>query len=232
MLTVITGEDSIASRAKLQTLKQEFMQKGFAVTQTYIDALEEVLKSSSGVYDLFGKQSVYFVDGLSSKYKGREKTPFKEIVQKLALEKGIQIIDWENGKSAYELSGLKRIASTFDEYKPGKTVFQLLEYAEPGNLKLFIDTLEVVSQSQDITFVYALLWKYIRKLIQAQNNTLESSVPSWQKQKLVYQSSKWNQKSLLQFYEKLARIDVSLKTNQTPYDLRESLELLVCYYLK
>jgi len=232
MLTVIAGEDSITSRSKLQSLKKTFGEKGYAITDTTVSNLEEILKDSSGVRDLFGKQSVYFVEGISQKYKGREKTPFKETVQHIANEKGIHVIDWENGKSAYELSGLKRIATTFDEYKPGKNVFQLLEVCTPGNLKIFIDTFAIVSKTQDITFIYALLWKHVRKLIQAKNNTLESSIPSWQAQKLSFQADRWDTKTLVSFYEKLAGIDVSIKTNQTTYDLKESIELLVCYYLK
>ena len=232
MLTVIAGEDSITSRSKLQSLKKTFVQKGYAITDTTVSNLEEIIKDSSGVRDLFGKQSVYFVEGISNKYKGREKTSFKETVQKIASESGIHVVDWENGKSAYELSGLKRIATTFDEYKPGKNVFQLLDVCYPGNLKIFIDTLAIVSKTQDISFIYALLWKHIRKLIQTKKNTLDSSIPSWQAQKLAVQADRWDEQALLSFYEKLAGIDVSIKTNQTTYDLKESLELLVCYYLK
>ncbi|KKQ36932.1 MAG: hypothetical protein US54_C0049G0005 [Candidatus Roizmanbacteria bacterium GW2011_GWA2_37_7] len=232
MLTVIAGEDSVASRSKLQDLKKIYRNDGYLVEQTTVDTLPEVLKNSSGVRDLFGKQSIYFVDGISTKYKGRINTSFKNIVQQLAEEKNIHIVDWENGKSAYELSSLKRIATVFDEYKPGKNIFQLLEACYPKNLKIFLDTLDVVAVTQEITFIYTLLWKHVRKLIQAQHNTLDSSVPSWQKQKLVFQSQKWDQPTLMKFYERLARIDVSFKTNSTTYDLKESIELLVCYYLK
>lgn len=232
MLTVIAGEDSVASRLKLQTLKKTFVEKGFSITNTSLDNIKEVLKDSSGVRDLFGKQSIYFVEGIASKYKGHTKSEFKDAVQKLAREKEIHIIDWENGKSAYELASLKRIASTFDEYKPGKNIFQLLDECYPGNLKIFVDTLHVVSESKEIIFIYTLIWKHIRKLIQAKKDTLDPSIPSWQRQKLTYQANKWNEDSLVNFYERLMRIDSSLKTNQTSYSLEESLELLVCYYLK
>jgi len=232
MLTVIAGEDSISSRSKLQSLKKRFSEKGYAIFQTTLSELEEVLKNSSGVRDLFGKQSVYFVEGISKKYRGRKKTPFKAIVQKLAVEKDIHVVDWEDGKSAYELSGLKRIASTFDEYKPGKNIFQLLEVCSPGNLKLFMDTFDIVSKTQESTFIYALLWKHVRKLIQTKKDTLDPSVPAWQRQRLHAQADQWNEHTLMSFYEKLARIDVSIKTNQTTYNLKESIELLVCYYLR
>lgn len=232
MLTVIAGEDSVTSRSKLQSLKKSFEEKGYAIAQTTVSQLEDVLKNSAGVRDLFGKQSIYFVEGISNKYVGREKTVFKDTVQKLTAEKDIHVVDWENGKSAYELSGLKRIATTFDEYKPGKNIFQLLDFCYPGNIKVFIDTLSIVTKTQEITFVYALLWKHIRKLIQAKKGTLDPAIPSWQKQKIEFQAARWDENMLISFYEKLARIDVSLKTNQTPFDLKESLELLVCYYLK
>lgn len=232
MLTVIGGEDSVASRQKLQELKSKYKAQGYSIDGVAPGDVPELLKNAEGVTNLFGQESIYIVEKLSSKYKGREKTPFKEAVQSIAKSTTIHLIDWESGKSAYELSALKRIATTFYEAKPSKSIFELLDSCYPGNLKQFLNAVEVVNQTQDIGFIYALLCKHVRKLILAQNNALDSKTPPWQRGKLKSQAALWKEENLLKFYEGLARIDISMKTSSTSYDLRASLELLVCYYLK
>jgi DNA polymerase III delta subunit len=54
---------------------------------------------------------------------------------------------------------------------------------------------------------------------------------SWQVRRLKAQASRWEAKSLLDFYEKLLSIEVQLKTGRSVYTVGESLTLLSCYYL-
>ncbi len=232
MLTIIAGEDSTASRNKLQELKNKYQNDNYSIQEVSPTDVPDLLKNAEGVTDLFGKESVYLVSNLSSKYKGREKTPFKDSVQELSQSTSIHLVDWENGKSAYELSGLKRIATTFFEAKPQKSIFELLDACVPGNLSAFLNVVDLVCKTQDIGFIYALLSKHVRKLILASENALDSKTAPWQRGKLKAQADRWDQKNLVKFYEGLARIDISMKTSSTPYDLRGSIELLVCYYLK
>lgn len=232
MLTIIAGEDTVVSRQKLQELREQYKKKGYSIDQVPVVEIPELLKNAEGVTNLFGQASVYIVENVSSKYKGRAKTPFKEAVQELAKSQSIHLIDWEDGKSAYDLSSLKKIATTFYEAKPAKNIFELLDACYPGNLTQFLQALEIVNQSQDIGFIYALLYKHIRKLILTAEGIADSKTPPWQRGKLTYQAQKWDKNKLIKFYEGLARIDISMKTSSTTYNLRESIELLVCYYLK
>lgn len=232
MLTIIAGEDSIVSRNKLQSHKEKYKNENYSIQDVSASNVPDLLKNAEGVTDLFGQESIYVVETLSSKYKGREKTPFKEAVQDIARSTSIHLIDWESGKSAYEVSGLKRISTAFFEAKPEKSIFELLDACVPGNLSPFLNSVDQVSKTQDIGFIYALLCRHVRKLILASENALDSKTAPWQRGKLKSQASVWDQLNLVKFYEGLARIDISMKTSSTPYDLRGSIELLVCYYLK
>lgn len=232
MLTLICGEDSVASRQKLQELKEKYKAQGYSINEVSAGDVPDLLSNAEGVTNLFGQESIYIVEKLSSKYKGRTKTPFKEAVQEIAKSTSIHLIDWESGKSAYELSALKRISTAFYEAKPSQSIFQLLDNCYPGNLKSFLRSIDEVNKTQDIGFIYALICKHVRKLILAQADALDNKTPPWQRGKLKTQASQWDEKSLIKFYEGLARIDISMKTSSTSYDLRASLELLVCYYLK
>lgn len=232
MLTIVAGEDSISSRKKLQELKEKYKTEGYSIESTAPADVPELVKTAEGVTNLFGQESIYVVEKLSSKYKGREKTAFKEAVQEIAQSTTIHLIDWESAKSAYELSALKRISTSFFEAKPQKGIFELLDACVPGNLSEFLNSVDQVNKTQDMGFIYALLCKHVRKLILASENALDSKTAPWQRGKLKTQAGTWDQIKLVKFYENLARIDISMKTSSTPYDLRGSVELLVCYYLK
>lgn len=232
MLTVICGEDTVASRNHLQQLKAQFKQKGYSIQNTTVSELPDILKSNEGVVDLFGQESVYIVENVSSKYKGRGKTDFKTAVDALGQSDKFHVVDWESGKSAYELSALKKKASTFQEFKPSQNIFQLLDACYPHNLKPFIRILTEVAETQEDMFIYTLLWRHVRKLIQARENKLDSKTPPWQRGKLTAQANSWSQKTLVNFYEGLVKIDRGMKTNTSTFSIRESIEILACYYLK
>ncbi|QQS43628.1 hypothetical protein IPM65_05780 [Candidatus Roizmanbacteria bacterium] len=232
MLTIIAGEDTIRSREKLQELKEQYKQKGYSIDLVAIADIPDLLKNADGVTNLFGQESVYITENASSKYKGRAKTPYKDAVQQIAKSSVIHLIDWEEGKSSYDLATIKKIATTFYEAKPEKTIFELLDACYPGNLEDFLRSLEIVNASQDMGFIYALLCRHVRKLYLASEGIIDTKTPPWQRGRISFQAKKWDTQKLMKFYEGLARIDTSMKTNTTPYDLKKSVELLVCYYLK
>lgn len=232
MLTIICGEDIPAARQHLVSLKQKYKEKGYSIQQISLNDLPAVYKSSQGVIDLFGQESVYFVDAISSKYKGRGKNEFKDTVVEISKNPTLHVVSWEEGKSAYDLATIKKIATTFNESKPAKNVFELLDYAYPGNLQEFLSTLEIVTNSQDIVFIYTLLWRHVRKLILAQENIFDKTVQPWQKGKIVQQAQMWDKKKLLAFYEGLIKIDQGMKTSTSTFDMKESIEILACYYLR
>lgn len=232
MLTIICGEDTAASRDTLSTLKQAYRTKGFLIQNVAASALPDILKSNEGVIDLFGQESIYVTENLSSLYKGRGKSDFKTAVEELSKHASLHILDWENGKSAYELTTLKKLTNNFHEAKPSKSVFDLLDVAMPGKVVVFIQTLQKVLQTQDSMFIYTLLWRHIRKLILAHDNSYDSKTPPWQRGKLLSQAKAWQKEKLMSFYEGLAKIDFSMKTSSSTFDIRESIEILACYYLK
>lgn len=232
MLTIICGEDISTARQRLISLKEQYKKKGYNIQQIPVNELPDVYKSSQGVIDLFGQESVYFVDGLSSKYKGRGKNEFKDTIQEISKHPTTHVVSWEEGKSAYDLSTIKKIATTFDESRPSRTIFQLLEACYPGNLKEFLSTLEIVTTSQDIVFVYTLLWRHMRKLILAREGIFDKTTQAWQKGKIMQQANLWDKKKLISFYEGLIKIDQGMKTSTSTFDMKESIEILACYFLR
>jgi DNA polymerase III delta subunit len=231
MLTVICGEDSVASRTYLQHLKQNYTQKGYNVTSITTSELEDVYKNSSGVMGLFGQQNVYVIEKLSAALSRKKKSADQEMIKSLIENKEILLIDWEDRKSAYELTSLKKIATDFKEFKPEKTIFQLLDSFLPKNMKSFLHAVEIVNKTQEDSFIFAMLSKHVRQLILAKENALDSKMSPWQKMNITKQANVWDTQKLIGFYDGLSRVDIAMKTSNTPFSLKKSLDILACYYL-
>ncbi len=231
MLIVVCGEDVVSARKVYLAQIEIYKKKGFRTRDIVSSDLESLHKSGTSEIDLFGTPEVYTIAKLSSAYKGRKVTPIKTAIVELAASKDIILIDWEEGKSAYDLSTLKKIASQFLENKPPASVFQLLDICVPGKLIPFVSLLRELDKTQEALFVYTLLYRHMRKLILAQENIFDAKTAPWQKAKLTAQARLWPSQKLLAFYEGLAKIDVGMKTSSNAFDMSKSLELLSCYYL-
>jgi len=231
MLTIFAGEDSAASRRDFTSFIDTYKDKNYDICGITQDDVESIAIESSGVVNLFGQEQIYTIENASKKYKGREKTAYKTAIQTIAKDKNKMLIDWEDGKSAYDLSTLKRIATDFRESRGERSIFEVLDDCYPGNLKGFLNAYYVVLKSQDASFIFAMLCRHIRKLIQAQSDVYEKGSQPWQRIKIDQQARLWDQVKLKKFYDGLARIDISSKSQASPYDLSQSLEVLVCYYL-
>jgi len=232
MLTVIAGEDIVASRKKLLEIKKDYVSKNYNPVSLALSDILENIRTDEQEVNLFGDSSVYFIENLSKKYNGRQKNVFKDSIVEFSKNKNIALIDWEAGKSAYDISGLKRIATTFIEYKPSKSIFEVLDSCYPKNLKIFIKSYRELTLTQDEMFIFTMLVKHIRNLILAKVAALPPTIKPWQRSKLTQQSALWTEENLVSFYDGLAKIDIALKTGTSSYTIGQSLELLLCYYVR
>ncbi|MBI4973097.1 hypothetical protein HZC27_00590 [Candidatus Roizmanbacteria bacterium] len=237
MLTIICGEDIVASRNYLSLLKSEFSKKGETITHLASQEVPDILKWQGDNLNLFTTKLIFITEhleasiirkrGKKSVKKSTVKT-LEEIVLEIASRKDIELIDWEE-KAGREIK--LKDSSKVKEFKPSKSIFKLLESCSPGNLKLFVETLSVIAESQDDTFIFIMLYRHIRTLLLAQEGIFANTVQSWQKHNLASQAKLWQQSKLSDFYEGLYRIEVTSKSGTNPYGVKKALEILACYYL-
>ncbi len=228
MLTIICGEDSVKAREYYQNVKREYESKSLSTQTIHPKDIQTTIKLGEQTIDLFSHKIVYFTENLNG-YLSRAGRKLPEGFEELFQSNEIEIIDWESEKSSRELKIAK--LGKVKEFKPDKTIFQLLESCVPKNKKNFIALLEAISQSADEVFIYTMLSRHIRSLLLARTNSFSSRIQPWQRGKLSTQAREWDEKKLIGFYEGLHRIDVALKTSTTPYSVKESLDILACYYL-
>ncbi|MEO6508473.1 MAG: hypothetical protein ABIO02_00815 [Patescibacteria group bacterium] len=227
MLTIICGEDTIASRTYFINLQSEYQKKGFYIEKILPNQIEEVIKMNGNEGMLFNGEKLYSVQGLTT-YTARKKSKeFEGVIKKLIEDKEITVLDWEE-KSAREI---KLKATDVKEFKPSQTVFQLQESLYPKNLKQFLITLNMLAETQEEGFIFTMLARHSRTLLLTKTNQLPSTVPPWMKQKLKAQADRWTVEGLSGFYEGIAKLDTSIKTSTNLYGIKGSLELLGCYFL-
>ncbi|MFN4212943.1 MAG: hypothetical protein ACK4FL_03215 [Microgenomates group bacterium] len=215
MLTIICGEDTVASRDYFNKLKADFQNNGYQTSYILPHDLRQISMAQIHTPTLFNQKTAYFSENLLAKFK----------------EKNLPeatIIDWEE-KSLYELKIPK--GAVVKEFKPPNSLFKLLDACYPGNSKTFLTILHQLPDKIEDGFIFFMLAKQIRNLLLIKMDQKITNLPSWQLTKLKFQARRWSTEKLLAFSEGLYRIDVSTKTSTNPFDIRKSLDILACYFL-
>lgn len=229
MITVICGEDTVASRDSLnQALSAHTEKNGSVVNSiTAAEAIDLSLQDSQPI-SLF-ETPVYLLENASKKIMRKGSGDLYKALLKLSKSTEVTLYIWEFGMS-------KRDIKTADlgvvkEFKPSSSIFTLLDQCYPSNLKRFIaDFYSLVTPTTEL-FIHIMLTRHIRSLLAIRLGEVPPRMQSWQVGKLKAQASRWEGKTLLDFYEKLLSIEVQLKTGRSVYSVGESLTLLSCYYL-
>lgn len=229
MLTIICGEDSIASRNYLTEQQRLFIDRDFEVVNVDYNQILELDEFEATSASLFTQKRIYFTLNLNKKVLKKLNNKTEQKIKNIIDSKKIQIFDWEEEIQARDLKLIKGIV--IKEFKPSQTIFKLLDSCYPGNLKMFMQVLNTVSKSTADIFIFIMLSRHMRNILQTKIGEKVPKLMSWQIAKLSNQAKLWKLDNLLGFYQGLHRIDVNSKTSGTPYSVKKSLEILACYYL-
>jgi hypothetical protein len=233
VITIFCGEDTVASRSLYTQAIEKYRLNQTEIMSLQPAAVADVYKGLSDSLNLFSNQMVFVVENLE-KYSFKKSTKAKkdtmyEVLLKLSSDKSITVLDFEDGKQGRQLK-LKDLA-TVHESKPSTTIFKLLDECFPKNKEMFISSLRHVCETQDEMFVFVMLFRHVRQLVLASQESLPMNIPPWQKYKILGQAKKWNPTGLLNFYSGLIKIEINSKTSSNPYGIKNSLEILACHYL-
>lgn len=230
MLIIICGEDSIASRNYFLDQQKVFSEKNFEIVNVSYQQVLELDESEASSASLFTQKRVYFTNSLNKKVLKKLNSKTERKIKEIIISKKIQVFDWEEGTTSRDLKSIKGII--VKEFKPSQNIFKLLDSCSPGNLKTFINTLDIVSESTEDIFIFIMLVRHMRNVLTTKMGDKVPKLMSWQIAKLSNQAKYWRLENLINFYQGLHRIDVNSKTNGTSYSVKESIEILACYYLK
>ncbi|MFA6532666.1 MAG: hypothetical protein WCT22_01555 [Patescibacteria group bacterium] len=229
MLTIICGEDSIASRNYFTDQQKLLKEKDFEIVNVDYHQVLELDETGDSETSLFASKRAYFTQGLNKKVFKKMSDRNEKKIKAIINSKDVQVYDWEEETSARDLKSIKGII--IKEFKPDKNIFKLLDSCYPGNLKTFIDTLNTLSESTEDIFIFIMLARHMRNILITKTGEKIPKLMSWQIGKLANQAKYWELQNLINFYQGLHRIDVNSKTNGTPFSVKKSLDILACYYL-
>jgi hypothetical protein len=227
MFLLVCGEDSAKSRAYIATLKDSYRKEHASVREIPAKELDDALKSDQ-VSTLFGESIVYVTQGLFG-YWAKHKRKIAPETDALHARSDITVVNWEDGRSLYEMK--LKPAPYIKEFKADKSVFDFQEALVPGNKTRFVEMLERLSETQDPFFLFTMVHRHARTLLLLNTAQPAGNMHPYVKQKATMQAKKWETRRLVKFYEGLTKIDRSLKSSGTPFDIHRSLEILACYYL-
>ena len=229
MLTIICGEDSVASRNYFTDQQKIYSQKGLEIVNLDYRKVLELDESESVSASLFTQKRAFFTNNLNKKVLKKLSSKTERKIKEIIISNKIQVFNWEEETSSRDLKSIKGII--VKEFKLNQNIFKLLDFCYPGNLKQFISGLKTLSESTEDIFIFIMLARHMRNILIIKVGDKIPKLMSWQITKLSNQAKYWKLENLVNFYQGLHRIDVNSKTGLTPYSVKESLDILACYYL-
>jgi len=223
MITVIHGDNQVASREKLTQLLQEALQKNLEIINLEAEKLDRLqLETALLSNQLFGQDKLLVIDALHSLLKSAK----KEELIKLVINASSDIILWEKKSlGKLELKKLPTNATSF-EYKSSKQLWTFLDSLQSGsaNKNKLLQLLHQSCDSESSEFVFLMLARQVRLLIQVREGGLVKLAP-FMISKLQRQAKRFTLEKLLQLHQQLFMIDFKQKQSKNFLPLAAELDL-------
>lgn len=228
MITIVCGEDSVASYNYFYNLKKEFRKKEYEIYDIDPLKIDEIISWRSESPSLFANKKVFFIQNLNKKTNKKNLKQLKTI-NKLIDSRDIEIVSYEEETPARFLKFGEK--AKIKEFKISENIFKLLDACYPTNFKNFVLLLNSVKANVDEIFIFIMLTRHIRNLLTIKIDPSSSKLASWQTAKLKHQAALWQLDKLINFYHSFHKIDLLIKTSSSPYSPCNSLDILSSYYL-
>ncbi len=225
MLTVIHGENQVASRHKLSDLVAAAKKQNQEIVSLEAEKLDRAkLESTLLSNSLFGNSKTLILEGLHSLPKSKKKDEFIDLISSASID----IILWE--KKLITKTDFKKLPadSAVYEFKITAKLWSLLDHltSNPKSkntvLKLFKESVE----SDGAEFVFLMIVRQIRMLIQVKENQPLKMAP-FMLAKLSKQAREFTLEKLLELHYKLFEIDQKQKQSTGLLSLEAELDLLL-----
>jgi len=184
-------------------------------------SIQEQLSSTS----LFGAERFFIIRDITR--LGKKEV---EWINKNSTElSGTLIIYHEGYISQLILKALPK-ETKIEEFKLPVVLWNFLDGIYPGNSERSIKQFHQIIEKQAPEFIFTLIAKLFRDLYWVKIDATSLPYPSWRVGKLNPQASKFTVDQLKYLIEKLAEIDIKVKTSKS--DLVSELDLLIIKQLK
>jgi len=229
MLKIICGQNSLAAYQHFLEEKNRLKNFGYEIIEIDPNQLEEIVFWQKDNLSLFNQKKAFFIRNLKKKINKKNKK-LEEIIKKIAEDKELILIDWEEDAEKRELK-ITDVKIEVKEFKLPISIFNYLDELYPKNLNSVIKNFNILTKKIPAELIFYMTTKRIRQLLQIKSNQKIKNLQSWQLKKLSFQAKLWPKEKLLIFYQSLFQLEKKIKTSATPFNLKNSLELLFSYLL-
>lgn len=233
MIICFCGEDTAASRKAYQEYLQVLKKKEPQVRFEQITAKDlPTVVANPPDASLFSTTVIYTIEQLN-KQLGRKsaKDTYWTALDHLANDQNVQLVVWERDLPKRSVRYTSITAIKTKESKPDSSIFSLVALCLPSKKAAFLTELNRFCDKTNEMFVYIMLVRHIRNLVLMSTQPELVKLPPWQLSQIKADAKAWNDHNLLGFYDKLIAIETSLKTGKNAYTIKQSLDILACYYL-
>lgn len=226
MLTIIHGDDTQLSYKELTRLKETFVGKelreldGKRLTPT---DLVEALESSS----LFGKDVCVLIQRFLSSVN-KKTALYSELFTIIhqSMERA-DIILYETKE--IDKTTLSKFGTdvTVQSFMIPRIIFEFLDGLHKGNMKASLTKLRTIVSHEPVEIVFSMIVKRFRLLIQLSDGITPEGLAPWQAARLTRQARFFTIVELVNLYKDLAKIEIALKTGQSPFTLSQHIEQFI-----
>lgn len=220
MITVLHGDNIVASRKALSALKEKYAHKEIRdIDGSSLDEsmLVQALSSSS----LFGSEHVVIIERLLATL-GRKSKKSEALLIHLVQEKDTPILLWE-GKEVTKtvLSQLGKHVEV-QLFKLPSNLFQFIDGIRPRATKQLLSQYQQLIDHEAPELVHALLCRRLKQLLSMKSGTVPDGVSPWQLSRLTNQARFFTMDELTQAYELLRMSELARNTGTAVLSLEET----------
>lgn len=228
MMYVLHGEDAVASRDKLFSLKQQYKnleQYAFTGDQSDITDIIQVFESQS----LFDERKLIIVERF---LQTKQKVLVASLLNHIKNYDEHVVILWEGQEIKKELLPFFPKTARIESFAIPKIIFQFLDNLLPGNTKRLLRLYHDLLQQNDAERVFYMIVRQFRILL-ALTEPGEKKIDevkrmqSWQQGKLQKQVTSFGEKRLKEIYVELFAIETAIKTGGLSLPLDKQLDIFL-----
>ncbi|OGG21341.1 hypothetical protein A3B48_02415 [Candidatus Gottesmanbacteria bacterium RIFCSPLOWO2_01_FULL_40_10] len=224
MVTVFHGNDIAESRSNLDKYLRSLNSELIFMDGKKISMPEIILVT--GTRSLLSERKAVIIENF---FRGAAKKEKNEILDYLfKKDLSSEIVFWENRK--IEKARIQRLTGkvNLQKFEYPQILFKFLDSIGRMDPAWLLASFNTVLKEREAEIVFAMIIRQFRLMIIARtDNAYPPEIPLWQFAKFQKQAAAFSAAKLLFLYRRLLSIDYQVKTGQTPYTLRQLLDIFI-----
>lgn len=224
MLTLIHGDDIIASRRALTELKEKHLSSEKIILDGAKVSLTDIISATDSL-SFFAEKKLVMIENLFSGTLTKEKEAILEFLKE--SKSSAEIILWEQKEIGKSILKKYFTEAKIISCQLPQMLFKFLDSFGEKPIATILSMLHNLTTKSEAEFILSMLIRQWRYLIIASDLGQKgfTDMPSWQAYKFLGQAKYFNLDTLISSYRQLLSIDMKIKTGLTPLNANQLLDI-------